>query len=275
MAFLPSTQHPAAALRLPPMDSPLVELARDGVLPDSDFELRFFPVFDMQRHGIAALFCTPMDAGTGSDAIYGHHAFHDLSVSHWAGIDCAILGHALMFANRLARSGIVVAVGASVSFATMCDPKGRTAYREALRIAHAREQGYLVVKIEDIPVATSGQRIAEIAACVRALAPRVWVHLPSSHMPLSGHEKLRASGVVLSMPAGLPAHGIQTEARWLARTAALQSANACMDHVDSAVELDIVRAAGIRFVAGHALHRPALQGDASLDDIRAALYSAS
>lgn len=256
------------------MDTPLVELARYGVLPDSDFELRFFPVFDFQRRGVAALFCTPMDAGTGSDAIYGHHAFHDLSVAHWAGIDCAILGHALTFANRLARNGIMVPVGASVSFATMCDPNGRATYREALRIAHAREQGHLVIKIEDVPPSTSGQRIAEIVACVRSLAPRVWVHLPSSHMPLSGHEQLRASGIVLSMPAGLPMHGIQTEARWLARTAALQSAHACVDHVDSAAELDTVRAAGVRFIAGHALHRPALPGNAPPDEIRATLSGA-
>jgi hypothetical protein len=269
------TQASATVAGSPPPDSPLVELARYGLLPDSDFELRFFPVYDCQRQGVAALFCTPMDAGTGSDAIYGHRAFHDLSIAHWAGVDCAILGHTMMFANRLARNGVVVAVGASVSFATMCDPNGRTAYREALRIAHAREQGHLVIKIEDIPPATSGQRIAEIVACVRILASRVWVHLPSSHIPLSGHEQLRASGIVLSMPAQLPVHGIQTEARWLARVAALQSAHACMDHVDSAAELDMVRAAGIRFVAGNALHRPALQGDAPFDEIRAALQSAA
>ncbi len=271
MAFLPSTQA-AAAPRPPLADTPLVGLARDGVLADGDFELRFFPIYDFQRQGVAALFCTPMDAVTGADAIYGHKAFPNFSVDDWAGIDCAILAHALGFARRLEQNGIVVAVGASVSFATLSDPRGRVAYREALRIAHARDQSYLVIKIEDIPAGIGGQRIAEIVSVVRALAPRVWVHLPGSHIPLGGHEQLRASGVVLSMPARLPVHGMQTEARWLVRTAALQSALACMDHVDSAAELDIVRAAGIRFVAGHALQRLALIGDATLDEIRGALY---
>lgn len=272
MAFLPSTQ--ARAPRPPLADTPLVELARDGVLAGSDFELRFFPVYDFQRHGVAALFCTPMDAGAGADAIYGHKAFAHFPVEDWTGIDCAILAHALGFARRLEQSGIVAAVGASVSFATLCDPKGRVAYREALRIAHAREQTYLVIKIEDIPADIGGQRIAEIVSVVRALAPRVWVHLPGSHVPLGGQEQLRASGLVLSMPARLPAHGMQTEARWLARTAALQSALASMDHVDSAAELDIVRAAGIRFVAGHALRLASLIGDATPDEIRDALYGA-
>ena len=183
--------------------------------------------------------------------------------------------HALGFANRLAQYGIVAAVGASVSFATLCDPNGRVAYREALRIAHAREQNYLVIKIEDVPSGTGGRRIAEIVSWVRAMAPRVWVHLPASQMPLDGHEQLRAAGLVLSMPARLPVHGMQTEARWLTRTAALQSALASMDHVDSALELDIVRAAGIRFAAGHALKRPALCAGAPLEDIRASLYGAA
>ncbi|HEY0302372.1 MAG TPA: hypothetical protein VGC36_13590 [Rhizomicrobium sp.] len=272
MAFLPSTQASARAPSPPPVDSPLTDLALDGVLPDSDLELRFFPVYDFQRQGVAALFCTPMDAGAGAEAIYGHNAFRHFTVHDWAGIDCAILGHALGFANRLAREGIVVAVGASVSFATLCDPRGRVAYREALRIAHAREQAYLVIKIEDVPPDTGAQRIAEIVSCVRALAPRVWVHLPGSHMPLGGHEPMRAAGLVLSMPARLPAHGMQTEVRWLSRAAALQSALASMDHVDTAAELDVVRGAGVRFAAGHALRRPALYGAAPLEDIRASLY---
>ncbi|HEY4939978.1 MAG TPA: hypothetical protein VII56_01010 [Rhizomicrobium sp.] len=256
------------------MASPLADLARSGVLAGSNLELRFFPVYDVQRQSVAALFCTPMDVGAGVEAIYGHKAFHDFSVSDWAGIDCAILGHALGFAGRLTQNGIVAAVGASVSFTTLCDPNGRVAYREALRIAHAREQNNLVIKIEDVPPGTGGQRIAEIVSCVRALAPRVWVHLPGSEMPLAGHEQLRATGLVLSMPPRLPAHGMATEARWLARAAALQTALACMDHVDSASELDIVRTAGIRFVAGHALKRPALCAGTSPESIRASLYAA-
>jgi hypothetical protein len=178
----------------------------------------------------------------------------------------------LTFAGRLAAARIVVGVGASVSFATLSDPIGRMQYRDALRAAHAHEQAYLVVKIEDVPDAVGGKRIAEIVSSVRALAPRVWVHLSGSHLPLGGHEQLHANGVVLSMPARLPMHGMATEARWLAKVAAMQTALACMDHVDSTAELDATRAAGIRFVAGHAVGRPALAVDSTLKDIRATLY---
>jgi hypothetical protein len=276
VAFLSSVQvsgssTPAPLFAAAP-DSAQAELIQTGALPELDFALRFFPVYDFQRQSVAALFCTPVYVGVGGAAIYGHRAFRDFAPEQWAEIDCAILSHTLDFAGRLARGGIVAAVGASVSFATLSDPKGRVRYREALRAAHASAQAALVIKIEDIPDTTGGRRIAEIVSCVRPLAPRVWVHLPGSHVPLGGHEALHAAGVVLSMPARLPGHGMQTEARWLARVAMLQSALACMDHVDTAAELEAARGAGIRFVAGHALNRPALAASAPAEDIREALY---
>ncbi len=251
------------------------ELADSGELAGRDCVLRFFPIYDFQHQRVAALFCTPMFARAGTQAIYGHKAFGGFTAEEWSAVDCAILRHTLAFAERLASAGIAAVVGASVSFTTLSDPRGRVLYRDALRAAHAREQRMLVIKIEDIPDTTGGKRIGEIASCIKPVAPRVWVHLPGSHVPLGGHEMLHAQGLVLSMPAGLPMHGMQTEARWLARTAALQSALACMDHVDSAAELETTRAAGIRFVAGHALARPALEAHAPPDAIRDALYSAA
>ncbi len=140
-------------------------LIETGALPQRGFVLRFFPVFDFQRHGVAALFCAPTYDAT--EAVHGHPAFHDFSVAEWAEIDCAILNHALGFAATLARHGIVAAVGASVGFATLSDPRGRIAYRDALRAAHAREQSYLVVKIEDVPEDTTATRIGELVASLR------------------------------------------------------------------------------------------------------------
>lgn len=276
VAFLPEGQAvPVPASGLPALAAPLAaivaELAGSGAWLAADFVLRFFPVFDFQRQSVGALFCTPMYARAGGEALYGHRAFHDLSVEAWSAIDCAILEHALAFARRMAAAQIIVGVGASVSFATLSDPVGRMMYRDALRAAHAREQAYLVLKIEDIPDSVGGKRIAEIVSSVRGLVPRVWVHLPGSHMPLGGHEQLHAAGLVLSMPARLPMHGMATEARWLAKVATMQSALACMDHVDSATELEFVRAAGIEFVAGRAVGRTALSAFATIEEVRATL----
>jgi hypothetical protein len=270
LALLPSSHGFVAAAPAPPMHAAV--LAETGALDAQGLELRFFPVCDFQRQSVAALFCTPIYAPAGAETLYGHRAFRDFTAPEWAAIDVAILEHALAFAARLAKAGIVVAVGASVSFVTLDDPSGRQHYRDALRSAHAREQAMLALKIEDIPEQAGGRRVAEIVSCVRPLVPRVFVHLPSSRMPLGGRELLHASGLVLSMPARLPLHGMQSEARWLARTAQLQSALACMDHVDTQMELETVRGAAIRFAAGHALNRPALTHDAELDEIRATLY---
>jgi len=274
MALLPSIATPHHFHPLPPeTDSAATELARHGACLDVDFVLRFFPVYDFQRQAVAALFCTPMCAVPGVEAIYGHKAFHSLAPEEWAAVDVAILEHALAFNRRMASAGIVVGVGASVSFATLNDPQGRILYREALRGISPGELATFVIKIEDIPDNTPGKRIGEIVSSLKGLAPRIWVHLPGSQMPLIGTESLHANGVVLSMPARLPLHGMTTEARWLAKVAQMQTALACMDHVDTANELETVRAEKIRFVAGGALHRHALAGAASLDEVRDALYS--
>jgi hypothetical protein len=247
------------------------ELTETGALPEHGFLLRFFPVFDFQRQAVAALFCAPTyDA---AEAVHGHPAFRDFAPSEWAEIDCAILDHALGFAAFLARHGIVAAVGASVAFATLSDPRGRITYRDALRAAHARDQSYLVIKIEGIPEDATAARIGELVASLRLVAPRVWVHLPGSRILLGGQVPLHASGLVMSMPTKLPFHGMQSEARWLARQAMLQTALACMDRVDSAAELDSVRAAGIRFVAGQAIGRPALAATATPEEVRDVLYA--
>jgi hypothetical protein len=269
VALLPTS--PSAAPPPPPLAA-LAGLSYGDALAARDFVLRFFPVFDFQRHGVAALFCTPMFEGDGAGAIYGHGAFR-FAPTEWAEIDCAILEHTIGFAAELLKQDIVVAVGASVSFATLDDPRGRAAYREALRSAHAGEQANLVIKVEDIPATAGAQRVGMLVQSLKALAPRVWVHLPGSHVPMGGHEMLNAMGLVLSMPAKLPFHGMQTEARWLSRQAQAQSALACMDHVDTANELAVVRGAGVRFVAGPALGRPVLAATAEPDEIRTVLYA--
>jgi hypothetical protein len=247
------------------------EVAATGKWPAADLALRFFPIYDFQRQRVTGLFCLPL-CGAAGEALHGHRAFNDLSTEEWIALDCAILRHALAFSDRLAESGVVVAVGASVGFRTLSDPIGRMTYRDTLRITRAGERSALMIKIEDIPDTARGRRIGEIVSSVRTLSPRVWVHLPGSQVTFSGLAPLRAAGIVLSMPARLPMHGMTAEARWLTRTAAQQAALACMDHVDSFAELDIARASGIRFVAGQALKRPALAAGAALYEVRDTLY---
>ena len=149
----------------------LADLPRTGEIAERDFVLRFFPVFDFLRHHVAALFCTPMYDGGCAEAIYGHGAFR-FSAAEWAEIDCAILEHTLGFATELLRHGIVAAVGASVSFATLCDPRGRMAYREALRATQVLALPNLVIKIENIPATAGGRRVGEMVQSLKPLARR-------------------------------------------------------------------------------------------------------
>jgi hypothetical protein len=246
-------------------------LAVTGQWPAADCELRFFPLYDFQRHRVMALFCQPLSAIAG-EALHGHGAFGELSTEQCIALDCAILRHTLAFSDRLAESGVVLTVGASVGFRTLCDPIGRMTYRDTLRLTRAGERSALVIKVEDVPANIRGRRIGEIVSSVRALSPRVWVHLPGSHLPLTSATPLHASGIVLSMPPRLPMPGMTAEARWLARAAARQAALSCMDQVDSFAEFDIARTNGIRLVAGQALKRPALAANAALHEVRETLF---
>ena len=243
---------------VPQLDSVAADLTRSGASPELDFALRFFPVYDLKRQTLAAVFCTPAPDCDRAEPIFGHKNFHDVALSDWPILDCAILEHAVLLAARLAASEVVVAVGASVTFGTLCDPIGRRLYREALRAMNPREKAHFLLKVEEIPDQTDLTRIVDIVSQVRPLASRVWVHLPNSRMLIGARDDLHASGLVLSLPARLTPYGVLSEARWLVDVAKRQKTLACMEHVDSATDLEMTRRAGIRFAAGHALHRPSL-----------------
>ncbi len=238
---------------------------------ESGFALRFFPVFDLQRDAVVALFCRPTIDGLGTDAIYGHEAFRAVTPLDWARIDCMILDEAVGFAERLARDGIAAVGGASVSFATLSDPRGRHDYREALRAIALRGQAAPLIKIEDIPDRTGPGRIGEIVHSLKTLVPRLWVHVPGSHVPIGAQGPLHVRGLVLSMPPALPRRAMEIEARWLAKQAVAQSALACMDRVTTGAELETVRLVGIRYATGAALKSDALAREATAAEIRDAL----
>jgi len=261
MAFLPSETTLSS------------EVVFESAVSASDdvFALRFFPVFDIQRHIAVALFCRPMVDGLGTEAVNGHEAFRAVSPQQLVEIDCAILEEAVTLGERLGRAGIAVVVGASLSFATLSDPRARHIYRDALRAVTGRERTPPLIKIEDIPERTGANRIGELVQCLKPLTPRVWVHLPGSHLPLAA--PLHARGFVLSMPPMLPLHGMEIEARWLARQGVAHGVSACMDRVSTAAELDAVRTGGVRFAAGPALRRRALEPRATLEEIRETLYA--
>lgn len=257
-----STRHAAVS------PSPFFESAMG---PGRDMTLRLFPVLDLQRDAVVALFCRPAVDRVESEILAGHDAFLALAPLEWARIDCAILQEALAFSERLKACAIAAVVGASVSFATLGDPRGRMLYREALRGISADGSSIPPIKIEGIPDRAGPGRIREIVESLRPFASRLWVQLPGSYVPAGAHGPLHAGGLVMSMPPGLPQHGMEIEARWLAAQAASQNARACMDRVSTAAELNAVAASGIRFVAGPATGRPSVAPSAPLEQIRAAM----
>jgi len=243
------------------------ELERDGVMVERGGELNFFPVHDLRRKAVSALFCSPTFAG----AVFGHQAFQDLSPAELPYVDRAILNHSIMFAGRLAEAGIVVAVGAPVSFETLAWSKSRQIYQWALRAANVAQNPQIILKIEDIPIGTPASRISQIVSAIRPFAKHVFVHLPNDHVELTMAGRIGASGLVLSLQRRAAAPEILADSRWLSRAAIAQTAMSCIDHVESDEALTVVRSAGIRFAVGHVFGAETIRGIDSTERVRRVL----
>lgn len=250
-------EHPSATERLE-------QLARDGVDVEQGVELTFFPVHDLRRAAVSALFCAPTFAG----AEFGHAAFRDIGASELPYIDRAILQHGLSFAQRLAEAGIVVAVGVPVSFETLAWSKSRQIFQGALRAANLSQNPQLILKIEDIPPGTPAERIAQLMSGLRAFVRHIFIHLPDNHVELVMAGRMGASGLVKSLQRRAALPEVLADSKWLSRAAHAQGAMSCIDHVESDEALAVVRSADIRFAVGHVFGAETLRGTAPMDEVR-------
>ncbi len=247
--------------------SALAQLASAGVYPEQNVELAFFPVHDLSRRAVSALFCAPTFAG----AIFGHQAFQSLNQAELPYIDRAILLHSMAFASRLAAAGIVMAVGAPVSFETLAWSKSRQIYQWALRSANVAEQPQLILKIEDVPPGTPAERIAQAVSSLRPFARHIFVHLPNDHIELGMNGRMGASGLVLSLQRRAALPEVLADSKYLSRMAVAQGAMSCIDHVESDEALNVVRTTGIRFAVGNVFGAETVRGSAPLDEVKGTL----
>jgi hypothetical protein len=244
-------------------DDALYELANNGVYPEQGVELSFFPVHDLRRKAVSALFCAPTFAG----AVFGHSAFNNLGPAQLPYIDRAILMHSLNFARKLASQGIIVAVGAPVSFETLAWSKSRQIYQRALRSTQAAQTAQLILKLEDIPQGTPAERIAQVVSSLRPFARHIFVHLPDNSVRLTMTGRMGASGLVLSLQRRAALPEVLTHSKWMARAALAQGAMSCIDHVESDESLAMVRSAGIRFAVGNVFGSQTISGRTPPDEV--------
>jgi hypothetical protein len=242
-------------------------IVRNGYDPEQGVELIFFPVHDMQKRTVSTLFCAPSFAG----ALFGHQAFQNLSLAELPYIDRAILLHALAFANRLAEAGVLVDVGAPVSFETLAWTKSREIYQSALRGADTAHHPRLVLKIEDIPSDTPMEQIARAVSSLRPFCKHISVQLPNNRFDGLSTNRLGASGLVLSLQRRAALPETLADSKWLVRMAQLQNAASCIDHVESDEALSVVKSAGIRFAVGNVFGGETLRGTAIREDVHQVL----
>jgi hypothetical protein len=243
---------------------PFATLARDGLYIEQGVELTFYPVHDLRRRAVSALFCAPTFAG----AVFGHHAFQGLKPAELPYVDRAILNHSVAFANRLAEAGMLVAIGAAVSFETLAWSKSREIYQRALRAAKLAPNAQLILKLEDIPSGTPADRITQIVTSLRPFARHTFVHLPNKQVDLTMTGRMGASGFVLSLQRRAPLPEVLADSKWLSRAAMTQNAMSCIDYVESDEVLAVVRSADIRFAVGNVFGAETLRGTAPIDEVR-------
>jgi hypothetical protein len=242
-------------------------IARDGYDIEQGVELIFFPVHDLLKRAVSALFCAPSFAG----ALFGHQAFQNLGLGELPYIDRAILLHALAFANRVTEAGYSIDVGAPVSFETLAWTKSREIYQSALRGADIAHHPRLVLKIEDVPSDISAEQITRIVSGLRPFCKHISIQLPNNRFDALSAKPIGASGLVLSLQRRAALPEILADSKWLVRMAQLQNATSCIDHVESNEALAVVKSAGIRFAVGNVFGGETLRGTALSQDIREVL----
>jgi hypothetical protein len=265
---------PGSSTEREPRDA-YAEFAMRGVLPGQHVELSFTPVHDLVRGRSTTFFCMPAFCIAGAPVISSYRAFENANSRELPFLDRAILAHALKFARRLGQAGVYTGVGVPVSFETLVWSRGREIYREALRAAGVPDYPFVVLTIRDVPVGITASRLAEIVDSVRPLAKRIFVHLPDTETAALNSGHLGADGFILSLnPRQTPVQ-IERAARWLAHVCETQTALSCVDQIENASALEIVKAESIRFGQGAVFGPTEFRGTSTPIEVEAFMRAAA
>jgi hypothetical protein len=251
------------------------ELALRGTLAADSVELTFTPVKDLRRGRATTFLCAPAYCVAHKPIITGYQAFQGLGATEFPFVDRAILAHSLKFARRLAQDNIYAAVGAPVSFETLVSSKGRSIYQEAMRAAGVADCPYIFLNVRNVPPGVTASRLADIVACLRPFARRVFVQLPDTHVPIENCGFLGASGFSLRLTAGAEISQVQGASEWLVRICEAQTALSCVESIDDERALEAVKRAGVRYGSGVAFGPASFRGNTHSLDVETFMRAAA
>jgi hypothetical protein len=239
----------------------------------SELKFGFLPMVNMQKEVPSIFLCGVVVRREGRLA-FGPEALKGCDPKARPWVDIAALEYSLAFARQIVPTKFAAAICTSVSFETLAWSRGRQVYQNALRAADVADNPFVIVKIDDVPTGTPVSRLAEIVATVRPFVKRVFVRLPDSDIALTQGGYIGATGLCMALPPKASPPAIVRAATWLNRACAVQNAISCIEGADDEHAMPLLRAAGIRFVAGRADDRSIQRGLAPGNDIAAALHAA-
>jgi hypothetical protein len=232
----------------------------------SELKFGFLPMVNMQNEVPSIFQCGVVGRREGRLA-FGSEALKGCDPKARPWVDMAALDYSLDFARQIVPTRFAAAICTSVSFETLAWSRGRQVYQGALRAANVAENPFVIVKIDDVPPGTPASRLAEIVATVRPFVKRVFVRLPGSEIALTQGGYIGAAGLCLALPPKATPPAIVRGAAWLNRACAVQNAVSCVEGADGEHAMPLLRAAGIRFVAGRADDRSIQRGLAPGSDM--------
>ena len=214
--------------------------------------VRAVPVFDLRKGTASTFFCIPARVTSGGNA-FGYHLLSGALESTLAAVDLELVDSAIAYAARFDEAKIIAAIGTTVSYSTLAEPKSRAAYLAKLKTA-SFPNNPLVVKVEMIPPGTPTERLSTIVSYVKAGGWRAFVSVADFQARTWTAGSVAAvAGIGLMVEPADDAAVVQQKARALLALCAAQNAVSFMDGLvlSEAVEAAVIE--GVRFGTGPGL----------------------
>lgn len=213
--------------------------------------VRAIPVFDLRKQSASTFFCVPSRVSSSQNA-FGYHLLQSVAEATLPEVDLELVDAAIGYARRFDQDKVIAAIGTTVSYATLADPRSRAAYLAKLKSASFANNP-LVVKIELIPPGTPTERLAAIVGYVKSGGWRAFMSVSDFRSRTWTSGTISATGIGTMLDPGDDAAIVREKAQTLLALCAAQGAVSFVDGVVLKEAVDAAVGAGVRFGTGPAL----------------------
>lgn len=230
---------------------PSRQQARRTGLGNLGLSVRAIPVFDLRKRAASTFFCVPSRVSSNQNA-FGYYLLQGLSDATLPEVDLELADAAIAYAARFDRDKVIAAIGTTVSYTTLADPRARAAYLAKLKSA-SFPNNPLIVKIELIPPGTPTERLATVVGYVKSGGWRAFISVSDFRSRTWTSGAISATGIGTMLEPTDDAPTVRQKAQALLALCAAQGAVSFADGMVLREAVDTAVAEGIRFGTGPGL----------------------